>query len=164
MEPKPLSIRDLDALKPPSTCAPLRGYIIQQDKTRMFVQDREATWLVPKDCIVEVVDWEGVGSTQFKGKPACLMLKEGSEIFELRPTKIRVSGRPLTIMPASELPPIQGDQELKLLAEGWMRHLGFRPNERAMSRNPVARSTACCWDSGGAVDCSTDDCGPDVCS
>jgi hypothetical protein len=146
----------------PEKSAPLRGYLTRERDGQLWIQDQEATWIVDQSDVVARGEWTG-GDIRFEGEPVLVFVRDGAQVFEVRPTRIRVHSQPLTILTHAEVPKVKGEEVINILGDKFARHLGFAPWEGKGGTAP-AKTTASCWDTGEwATDCSPDDCGPDVC-
>lgn len=152
-----MKMKDLENLSPKTKSVPLRGFIVKDDADSVWIEDKSGTWIVKKSDIVgENKNWNPQDS-RFKGKPTCIFIKDGAEIFEIRPTKVDLSARPITLGDPRDLPEVLGDRDLQKLAERWARHLGFRPGE-TLDSTCTPWTTACCWETGDwQTDCQADD-------
>ena len=78
------------SLQGPVPSVPLRGFVIEEDDGRLWIQDREGTWVVRREDIVATQDWKG-SDPRFRGKPTCVFIREGAEIFEVKPYRVKLS-------------------------------------------------------------------------
>ena len=58
-------------VKTPTYSPPLRGYLIKDDHDKIWVQDRQGTWIINKSDLVTSGAWDGV-DPRFSGKPVCV--------------------------------------------------------------------------------------------
>jgi len=148
------------SLRGPVPSVPLRGYVVEEDDGRLWIQDREGTWAVRREDIVVTQDWKG-SDPRFRGKPTCVFIREGAEIFEVKPYRVKLSRLPITINQADAKPAEAGEQMMRTLERGMARHLGFL-NEVDPGPLVLIGTTVCCYGdpSGFGLICEGDDCGP----
>ena len=150
------------SLQGPVASVPLRGYVVEEDEGRLWIQDREGTWAVRREDIVVTQDWKG-SDPRFRGKPTCVFIREGAEILEVRPYRVKLSRLPLTLNQPDAHPSEVGEQQMRSLEGRMARHLGFF-NEVDPGPLVLIGTTVCCYTNphGLGLICEGDDCGPIV--
>ncbi len=152
-----MNIKELESMVSKTRSVPLRGFIVKDEEDSLWIEDNSGTWIVKKSDIVgKNKDWNP-GDTRFKGKPACIFIKDKAELFEIRPTTVDLSARPITLGDPRDLPTVIGDGDIQKLGERWARHLGFKPGE-TIDSSCTPKTTASCWNTGEwGLDCQADD-------
>jgi hypothetical protein len=153
---------NLEALRGPVPSVPLRGYIVEEDANRVWIQDREGTWAVNRSDIVATQEWKG-NDPRFQGKPTCVFIRDGADIFEIKPYKVKMSSLPITLESQGKEPAHEGERMMRKLEQKYVRHLGFL-NEVDPGPLVLIGTTVCCYGdpSGFGLICEGDDCGPIV--
>lgn len=149
-----------DALRGPLASVPLRGYVVEEDTERLWIQDREGTWAVKRADIVATQEWKG-SDPRFRGKPTCVFIRDGADIFEVKPYRVKLARLPITLGASGEQPAVEGDAAMRRLEARMYRHLGFM-NEVDPGPLVLIGTTVCCYGdpSGYGLICEGDDCGP----
>lgn len=139
---------------------PMRGYITKDEKDRLWIQDREGTWIVGKNDIAITEEWKGA-DPRFKGKPVCIYIREGADIYEIKRFKVQISSRPITLNDPQAPIKVEGDDLMNALESKWIRHLGFKPQESSgpLSMRRRGGRTICCYADVNGATCEVDDCG-----
>lgn len=151
-----------ESLRGPVPSVPLRGYVVEEDDGRLWIQDREGTWAVRREDIVATQDWNG-SDPRFRGRPTCVFIREGAEIFEVKPYRVKLSHLPPTLQQPDAQPSEEGERMMRSLERGMARHLGFL-NEVDPGPLVLIGTTVCCYTNphGLGLICEGDDCGPIV--
>lgn len=156
-------IPSAEALKGPVPSVPLRGYVVEEDNERLWIQDREGTWAVKRADIVKTQDWKGSDS-RFNGKPTCVFIRDGADILEVRPYRVKLARLPITLGATADQPAPEGEAMMRKMEQRMFRHLGFLNETGAGPLFPpvVIGTTVCCYGdpSGFGLVCEGDDCGP----
>jgi hypothetical protein len=149
-----------EALQGPIPSVPLRGYIVEEDDERLWIQDREGTWAVKRADVVATQEWKG-SDARFRGKPTCVFIRDGAEIFEVKPYRVKLARLPLTLSATADHPAPAGETMMRKMEQRAFRHLGFL-NEVDPGPLVLIGTTVCCYgDPGGfGLICEGDDCGP----
>ncbi len=146
--------------------AALRGYIVKETKKEVWIEDRQGTYIVKKSDITSTVDWEAAkDKPSRKGKPAQLNIRDQALIQEIRPMKINLSAKPITMGEIENMPGIKGNEQLIALARCWTRNLGFsaKPHSESLPEPWPPILTTCCYFTGEwGLDCPADDCGQEL--
>lgn len=151
-----------DALQGPVASVPLRGYVVEQDNERIWIQDREGTWAVNKADVVATQEWDG-SDPRFRGKPTCVFIRDGADILEIRPYRVKIARLPITLGTGGDKPTVEGEESMRMLESRAFRHLGFLNDiDPGPLLPPVIGTTVCCYGdpSGFGLICEGDDCGP----
>jgi hypothetical protein len=108
----------------PTHYVPLVGYLVDEDKEQVKLQDRKGYWIIKKSDIVKTSEVQGLDQ-RFDGKPVCLYLRDGANITQIVPTRVSFSSVPMTISREHVSPNKEGIDELNLLQEIYSRSFGF---------------------------------------
>jgi hypothetical protein len=161
----------LEELKP-DVSVPLRGYLVREDDDRMWIQDREGTWIVDKADLQTRESWDGI-DPRYSGDPVCVFIRQGAEIYEVRPYKIQLGGS-FSLRNLQERSSVVGTEEMRAKEEQWLRnlgarHLGFTEDETlaplttgSLKDGGGGTGSMCCYriehaDGAGTL-CEVDDC------
>jgi hypothetical protein len=159
----------LEELKP-VVSVPLRGYLVREDDDRMWIQDQEGTWIVNKADLHTRESWDGI-DPRYSGDPVCVFIRQGAEIYEVRPYKIQLGGS-FSLRNLQEGSSVVGTEEMRAKEEQWLRnmgarHLGFREDQTLAPLTTEGRRPAdgtglnslCGYaDGDGGSVCEVDDC------
>lgn len=151
------------------------GFLVREDEQAIYISDPHGTWMLPRDSYESMEPWRGGESADSsvlaQGKPVQVVLKEGSQIYEIRPWHIRKGGDPIEAklrreviqriftLDAGELPVSDrtrlGERHLAALEEMMGRRLGWDPDrdirEQVFSgHHPRSASWSCGSDGGGS--------------
>ncbi len=160
MAAKKRQVPSTDVLNGPTASVPLRGYVVDQDKERLWIQDREGTWSVARADIVATQEWNG-NDPRFHGKPTCVFVRDGAEILEIKTYRVQATGVPITLGAIGEQPTIRGEEAMRMLERRTFRHLGLF-NDVDPGPLVLIGTTVCCYGdpSGFGLICAGDDSGP----
>jgi len=121
----------------------LVGYLAKEDENQVWIQDREGTWIIDKSDVVGIKEHEpkvkGFGS-----KAVCAFIRDGAEIYEMRPWKIDLNAKPITICDPKSLPDVIGQKELRSLGNQWRRHVGLKAARKADCTTECTPYTSTC--------------------
>lgn len=97
--------RDLKELlsRTRSATFPLRGQIVHEDESELWVREAKRTWMVRKADVVEV---EGIEKTE--GARVCVLVRDKAQIYQIVPTQIDLSDLPITLTDPRTLPAVRG--------------------------------------------------------
>lgn len=146
---------ELPPISHPTDSVPLRGYLVKTEGEALWIQDRQGVWIVGKSDIVAEGHWAGT-DPRFGGKPICVYIRNGAEIREVRPTRIQIAARPITLNDPLIFPRIEGLEDFRKLERKWVRHLGFQPWE-GDEAGTCSTSKSCSETGTWGVDCGDDD-------
>ena len=105
-------------------------------------------------------EWKG-SDARFRGKPTCVFIRDGAEIFEVKPYRVKLARLPLTLSATADHPAPAGETMMRKMEQRAFRHLGFL-NEVDPGPLVLIGTTVCCYGdpSGFGLICEGDDCGP----
>jgi hypothetical protein len=124
------------------------GILVGEDTTSISVADPQGTWVIPRESVVSIDDWEhGDCAPPYMremGRPVRVAISDGSTIHEIRPWKINRAGpgsgqeRTVRLLIDSiftlggDGPPITdqtrvGERQLNRLERAYARRLGWNP-------------------------------------
>lgn len=86
------------------TTFPLRGTLIHQDDSELWIREAKRTWIVRKADVEKVEEVEKTGDVA----RVCLFVRDKAQIYQLVPTQIDLSGLPITLTDPRTLPPVPG--------------------------------------------------------
>ncbi len=155
-------IPSADTLKGPVPSVPLRGYVVEEDRERLWIQDREGTWAVKRADIVATQAWDAP-NPRYGGKPTCVFIRDGADIFEMRPYRVKLARLPITLGTGGDQPAVGGETMMRKMEQRAFRHLGFLNEiDAGPLFPPIIGTTVCCYGdpSGFGLICEGDDCGP----
>jgi hypothetical protein len=148
--------------------AALRGYVVKEKKKEVWIEDRQGTYIVKRSDIVSTSTWEAAKEKPSrKGKPVQLNIRDQAVIHEIRPMKINLSAKPITMGDLEKIPEIKGNEQLMALARCWTKNLGFsaKPQAGELPEPWPPVLTTCCYFTGEwGLDCPADDCGQELAS
>jgi hypothetical protein len=169
------SVKDLTNMSSRGRSCRLCGFLVREDDQAIYISDPHGTWMLPHDSYESRESWKGgesaSESTLTEGKPVQVVLKEGSQIYEIRSWTIRKGGDPIEAklrreviqriftLDAGELPITErtklGERQLAALEEMMGRRLGWDPDkdiyEQVFSgHHPRSASWSCGSDGGGS--------------
>lgn len=156
-------IPSVEVLQGPIPSVPLRGYVVEEDSERLWIQDREGTWAVKRSDIVATQEWKG-SDPRFRGKPTCVFVRDGADILEVRPYRVKLARLPITLDRTGDQPDPAGETMMRKMEQRMFRHLGFLNEIDPGPLVPpvIIGTTVCCYGdpSGFGLICEGDDCGP----
>ena len=73
----------------------LAGFLNREDDTSLYIADPQGTWVISREDILYVVDWDADGTPLYMrsaGRPVRVGIRDGCNIHEIRPWRIIKSG------------------------------------------------------------------------
>ena len=132
----------------------LRGFLVEENDRELRVKVAGGTWLLGRDDILSLDDWDNPVSVDFDGRPVAITTKPGATIGFLQRVRVDEVERPMTL--SDEGSKLFGNQELERMTQEWGGRMGFDMAAEAVGASP----SACCWEdpSGWGMICKADDC------
>ncbi len=122
----------------------LVGYLANEDEHQLWIQDRHCTWIINKADIAGSKKLEPTidGS---KTTAICVFIRDGAEIYEMKPLKIDFDAKPITMCDPRTIPEVVGEKDLGRMAKRWTRHLGMKDQARGCSSECTPWTTTCTY-------------------
>ena len=142
------------------------GFLVREDDDALYIADTLGTWVVPRDSVAFVEDWEHAGDCAPEymaaegGRPVRIGVAHDAIVHEIRPWKMQVdlnenfhrdlrqAAETIFTLGGDGLPvgerTMIGEKHLQLLEETFARPLGWNPDDPCTS--PIARGR-----DGGAI-------------
>lgn len=137
-----------------NSAAPLRGFLVEENERELRIKVAGGTWLLGRDDVSSVEDWDDAISVDFDGRPVSVTTKPGSTIGFLQRVKVAEVERPMTL--TQEGAKLFGNEMLDRMTKDWGGQMGFEMVADGAGSSP----SACCWEdpSGWGMICKADDC------
>jgi hypothetical protein len=114
------------------------GYVAREDDRELWLADRKGLWVIKKTDIAERTAWDG-RHEGFDGPPVRIEVRDGAELLDVRPTRVRLSERPMALTEGK--PPEKGHAELAQRGVEFGRRVGF--DTKDLGSSATAGTTWC---------------------